>query len=281
MKEIVIDTLSDALKLFPFLFFAFLIMEIIEHKFTEKNKKTLEKSGKYGPIIGSIIGAFPQCGFSVLATNLFSARVITLGTLISIYLSTSDEMLPILLSEKVEISLILKIIGLKIIIGMFFGLLIDFIFRKKENQKEKIHALCEEEHCGCHKNLFLSSLKHTFHIFLFLLLFTFLLNTLIFFIGEDNISKLLLKNSFIEPFLTSLVGLIPNCASSVIITKLYLAEAISFGAMLSGLLTGSGVAIMLLLKENKDLKENLMIIATIYFIGALIGLFINIISFLI
>lgn len=190
-------------------------------------------------------------------------------------------MLPILLSEKVEISLILKIIGLKIIIGMFFGLLIDFIFRKKENQKEKIQALCEEEHCGCHKNLFLSSLKHTFHIFLFLLLFTFLLNTLIFFIGEDNISKLLLKNSFIEPFLTSLVGLIPNCASSVIITKLYLAEAISFGAMLSGLLTGSGVAIMLLLKENKDLKENLMIIATIYFIGALTGLFINIISFLI
>ena len=224
MEEIIIETLLDGLKLLPFLFITFLILELIEHKLSDKNKKIIEKSGKFGPIIGSILGAFPQCGFSVSATNFYATRIITLGTLISIYLSTSDEMLPLLISEGVQINLIIKILSLKVLIGMLSGFVIDLIFKKKE--KEQIHDFCEDGHCNCSHSIIISSIKHTLNVGLFIVLSSFILNIVIYFIGEENLGNIILRNKILGPILSSLIGLIPNCASSVIITELYLSNII-------------------------------------------------------
>ena len=194
MLEIIEDTLIDSVKLLPFLFLTYLLMEYIEHKTKEKTKETIKKSGKFGPLIGGILGIVPQCGFSVSATNLYAARVITLGTLIAVYLSTSDEMLPIFISEAVPISTILKILGIKLLIGVFAGFIIDLVIRfvKKEKQEEeKIVDLCEKEHCHCEKGIVKSALKHTINIFIFIVIITFIINLVIYFIGEDTIAGFL------------------------------------------------------------------------------------------
>ena len=274
MVDIIFDTLIDGIKLLPFLFIVFFILEYIEHKVSRKNKKIIENSGKYGPFIGAILGMFPQCGFSVAATNLFSARVITFGTLIAIYLSTSDEMLPILLSNGLPLTFILKIILIKVIIGMIAGFIIDYLLKNKISLKS-IHDICEEEHCDCKHSLIKSTIKHTLNIFSFIIITSFILNTLIFLIGEDNLSKLLLKGNIFAPLLASLIGLIPNCASSILLSELYLSSTISFGSMMAGLLTGSGVALLVLFKTNKNVKENIFILGSIYFIGSIVGLIIN------
>ncbi len=279
MKDIIIDTLLDALKLLPFLFVAFLIMEYIEHKFS-KNKIT--KAGKFGPFIGSLLGAIPQCGFSVMATNLYATRIITIGTLISIFLSTSDEMLPILISNGAKAGIIVKILLIKVLIGMIIGFIIDFILRKKrKNNKEyEIKDFCLEHHCDCNHSILKSTIKHTLNITLFIVVVTFLLNIGMHYLGEDGIGKLFLKDSFFSPFISSLIGLIPNCASSVVITELYLNGAITLASCISGLLTGSGVALLVLFKVNKNKKENLIILLSLYLIGALSGVIIEIIEML-
>lgn len=276
MLDVIVDTLLDGIKLIPFLFIAFLILELLEHKLSGKNKKIIEKSGKFGPIIGSMLGAFPQCGFSVAATNFYATRIITLGTLISIYLSTSDEMLPLLISEGVDIKLIIKVLGIKILIGMINGFIIDLIFRKKE--KNHIHDFCEEEHCNCKNGVLISTIKHTLNITLFIIIISFILNTIIYYVGEDTLGNLIFRKKVLGPILSSLIGLIPNCASSVVITQLYLENVISFGAMMSGLLTGSGVAILVLFKVNKNLKENLKILSLVYIIGVISGIIIELIN---
>lgn len=277
MQEIILDTLIDVLKLMPFLFFVFLLMEYIEHKLSKKSSKVIEKSGKFGPFLGSLLGALPQCGFSVAATNLFATNIITVGTLMAIYLSTSDEMLPILISNKVSISFIIYILVIKIIIAFICGYIIDLIFRKKISNKE-IKSFCEEEHCHCEKGISKSAIHHTLNITFFILVVEFLLNISIHYLGEDNISLFLMGNSIYGSFLTSLLGLIPNCASSVIITELFLSGTIKFGSLIGGLLTGSGVSLLVLFKVNKNIKENITILIILYLIGALSGLIINILG---
>ena len=267
MLDIILDTLIDLLKIIPFLFVAFLIMEYFEHSLSKK--KNILKNKKVGPIVGSLLGVIPQCGFSVMATNLFSSRVITIGTLIAIYLSTSDEMLPILITNKVSFKLILIILLIKIIIGIIFGYIIDFFWKKKET---KDFSICDDDHCHCEKGIFKSSLIHTLKISSYILITTFLLNTLIYYLGEDTISKILLKNNFFGPFLASLVGLIPNCSASIILTELYLSKVITTGMLIGGLLTGSGIGLLVLFKVNKDKKENFFILISIYLIGVLVGI---------
>lgn len=272
----------DSIKLLPFLFIAFFIIELIEHKLSDKSKKVISKSGKYGPILGSLLGLIPQCGFSVVATNLYITRILSLGTLISIYLSTSDEMLVILLSRNASISTILPLLGTKFIVGLISGFIIDFLLRNKKKEKQT-YSICEDEHCGCEdeENLLKSSLIHTIKTFIFIFIATFIITLVFELFGEEYLSKLLLKDTLISPFITSLIGLIPNCASSVILTELYLSNSINFASIISGLLTGSGVAILVLFKSNKNIKENLTILSLVYGIGVITGIIITLITYII
>ncbi len=279
MKDIVIDTLIDGVKLIPFLFIAFLIIELIEHKLSNRNKDLITKTGKFGPMFGSVLGMFPQCGFSVLATNLYVTRIVSLGTLISIYLSTSDEMLPILLSQNVEIGLIIKILLIKLFIGMVSGFIIDFILRKKESKVEADYEICHEENCHCKEHLLLSVIKHTIHITLFLMIISFLLNCLLEYTGILDTNNIIANNPF-SVFVTSLISLIPNCGASVMITTLYLKNIISFASMISGLLTGSGVALLVLFRSNKKLSENILILSLVYFIGVGAGLIVELVDYI-
>ena len=278
MLDSLLDALLDTLKVLPFLLFTFILLELLEHKMTKKNEKILSKTKKGGSVIGGLLGAVPQCGFSSMAANLFSGRVITMGTLIAVFLSTSDEMLPIMISEKVNFLLVLRIIGFKVLVGIIIGFIVDLIYRKKREEHEHIHDLCEHDHCDCeHDGIFLASLKHTIKIGLFILIANIVIGLIIFKVGEDRLSNLLLNHNVLTYFLASLIGLIPNCAGSVIITEIYLSNLISVGTMLSGLLTGSGLGILLLFKINKNLKENLSVLGIIYFVGVLVGLVVDLV----
>lgn len=279
MTDVILDTVVDGLKLLPFLFLAFLIIELTEHKLSKKSKKAIEKSGKFGPVIGSLLGALPQCGFSVLATNLYVTRIITLGTLIAIYLSTSDEMLPILVAHGASIGSILEILAIKIIVGIIFGIIIDLVIKNKD--KKINYHICEHDHCDCEHGILLPSIKHTLKTFIFIFIITFALNFAFYYLGEDVLKNMLAKNSFFTPFIASLIGLIPNCAASVVITELYLNNILALAPTISGLLTGSGVALLVLFKSNKNLKENLKIIGILYLIGVFVGLLIEIINMLV
>ncbi len=280
MLEIIEETLIDGIKLLPFLFITYIIMEYIEHKTSNKTKDIIKKSGRFGPFIGSLLGAVPQCGFSVVATNFYAARVITLGTLISVYLSTSDEMIPIFISEGASIITLLKILAIKILIGMIAGFVIDFILRlrKKDNEKERIIDLCEKEHCHCEHGILKSALKHTINIFIFILIITFIINIAIHLVGEETIGNFVKSNVILGPVLGGIIGLIPNCASSVILTQLYLQNVIPISTMISGLLVGAGVGLIVLFKMNKGIKQNLKITALLYIIGVLSGIIIQLIG---
>ena len=278
MLEILEHTIEDSIRLIPFLLLTYLLMEYIEHKTKEKTKETIKKSGKFGPFFGALLGIVPQCGFSVSATNLYAARVITLGTLIAVYLSTSDEMLPIFLSEGVEIDVIIKILAIKLAIGMIAGFLIDFAIRlkhKEKEDKEKIIDLCEKEHCHCEHGIFQSAVKHTVNIFVFIVIITFII---IHFIGEETIAGFMLNRPILGPIISGIIGLIPNCASSVIITQMYLEDIISVGTMIAGLLVSAGVGLAVLFRINKGIKENIKITVLLYVIGVLSGIILEVIG---
>ena len=277
MLECIIDSLIDTIKLIPYLLVTFMILEYLEHKLSKKNEKILKKNKKYGPIIGAFLGALPQCGFSTMAASLFSSKVITIGTLIAVFLATSDEMLPIMISEKIPILEIIYIISFKVIIGIIIGLFIDTIIKYKGNTKD-IHHLCEKEHCDCDSDgIIISSIKHTLKIAIFILIANIGISLLIYWVGEENLENLLLRNNPITYFIASLIGLIPNCASSVIMTELYISKFISLGTLISGLLTGSGLGILILFRTNEDLKENMKILGIIYTVGVIIGFLTDII----
>lgn len=271
MYEVLKETIEELIELLPFLFIAFLIIELIEHKFSNKTKKVISNNKKAGPVVGSLLGAVPQCGFSVLATNLYVTRIITLGTLIGIYLSTSDELLPILITNKVDIKDIFLFVLSKILIGIIFGFIIDLFIKPKNND----FHICEEEDCDCEdsiiKSTFIHTLKTAIYIFVVIFGINFLYNSY-----KGVLEEFLKESKFIAPFISSLVGLIPNCGSSITISVLYAKKLIDFGTAMAGLLTNSGIALLVLFKTNKNLKENLSILALLYFIGSIIGLLLNI-----
>ncbi len=281
MVDVLLDAIIDTIKLIPFLWVTYLMMEYIEHKTKDKTKDTIKKSGKYGPFIGSILGIFPQCGFSVSATNLYAARVITLGTLVAVYLSTSDEMLPIFLSEAVPITEILTILGIKLVVGMIVGFCIDFVvrLRHKEEEEEKIIDLCEKEHCHCEHGIIKSSFKHTLNIIIFIVIVTIIINLAIYWIGEEKISGFLGNQPILGPVIAGFIGLIPNCAASVILTQMYLQNVISVSTLISGLLVGAGVGLAVLFKMNKGIKQNIKIVVLLYSIGVITGILIEFLGF--
>lgn len=278
MWDVIMDTLLDAVKLVPFLFFTYLAMEYLEHKTGQKAQKLVRKAGRFGPVIGGALGVVPQCGFSAAASSLYAGRVITLGTLLAIYLSTSDEMLPILISEQAPVRTIVFILLAKAVIGIIVGFVIDMVFSRHREEDHHIHEICEQEHCHCGEGgIFRSALVHTVQISGFILIITFLLNLLFSLVGEDVLAGLILNRRILGPVLAGLAGLIPNCAGSVAITQLYLEGVIGTGAMLSGLLTGTGVGLLILFRMNHDRKENLKILGLLYFIGVSVGIVVGLI----
>lgn len=280
MYDIIMDTLKDGIRLLPFLFITYIIMEYIEHKMSGKTRHAVQASGRFGPLIGSIAGIFPQCGFSAAAASLYAGHVITRGTLIAIFLSTSDEMLPVLISQKAPMNMILSILGMKVVIGMVAGFAIDFVFSiiKKEPEHEMdIHHMCEHDHCHCESgnSILKSAIIHTAQIFFFIIVISFVLNLVIAGIGEENLSGIILNRPLIGSLISGVVGLIPNCAASVIITQLYIEGTMSVGAMMSGLLVGAGVGLIVLYRTNDSLKENLRITGILYVCGVAAGVLID------
>lgn len=316
-------TMEHSISIVPFLFLTYLVMEYIEYRAGEQVQHVIEKAGPFGPVLGSVAGAVPQCGFSTAAANFYTGRVITLGTLMAIFLSTSDEMLPILISNQVEAGVIFKLLGIKVIIGMVAGLAIDGILRGKKwkakapvegkgcahahehhhgehthedehdehltsyerahghchdhnHAHTRIHELCEQENCHCENGVFMSAVIHTVHIFLYILLITFVLNLIIEGVGEEKLGELLLNRPVLGPLVAGVVGLIPNCASSVVITELFLSGALGLGAMMAGLLVNAGVGVLVLFRVNRsNMKENLKIVGLLYVIGIVAGILLD------
>lgn len=278
MLDIILDTLLDSVKLLPFLFLTYLCMELLEHHTNDKTSGVIEKAGKSGPIWGGLLGVIPQCGFSAAAASLYSGGVITVGTLLAIFLSTSDEMLPIFISEAVPVATIVKILATKVALAIISGLLVELVFLNLLKQKDKhldIHVVCEEEHCHCEDGVFLSAIKHTLRIFIYIILISFVLNLVIAGIGEDTIANVLSSIPVLGEILAALIGLIPNCASSVVITELYLDGLIGAGPMMAGLLVNAGVGLLVLFRLNRHLKENLAIVVSLYGIGVFWGIILD------
>ena len=267
--------LEDTIKLIPFLFVTYVLMEYLEHRAAGKTQRIMERSGKLGPLFGAAVGLFPQCGFSAAAANLYAARVISRGTLIAVFLATSDEMLPILLSEGAGVTAIVQLLGIKFVVGMIAGFAVDgvsILLRKKRKEEPKIHELCEQEHCDCHAGILPSAIRHTLHIVVFLLIATVLLNMGIEWIGEDTLAAFMQDRPVLSVALTALAGLIPNCVASVLMTRLYLQGLLSLGAAMAGLLVGSGVGILVLFRMNQDRRDNLTIVGAVYLVGLMVGL---------
>ena len=277
----ILHTLVDTAKVVPFLFLSYLLMEFLEHKAGGAPERWLRTSGKIGPLVGGALGVLPQCGFSAAATGFYTGRMITTGTLIAVYLSTSDEMLPILISSGAPVPTILKLLATKLIIGIGAGFAIDSITRllmrgKEKQQEPGIEELCERENCDCGDRFVLSALKHTAYITVFLLIFTFALNIGIELVGEENIQSVVLDRPVLGSLLATLVGLIPNCASSVALTSLFVDGVISSGALLSGLMVNAGVGLAILFRNNRPVKDSLRVVGILFGISVVCGILIDV-----
>ena len=229
--EVLRETVIDSLKLLPFLFAAYLAIEFIEDRAEEKTVALVHRAGRWGPVFGAALGVIPQCGFSAATANLYAGGIITRGTLLAVFLSTSDEMLPILLSSSAPVSLILKLLGYKALAGILLGVTVDTVASKLGYERKKsIHEMCEQEHCHCEDGIFRSALRHTLKIFAFLFVVTFVLNLLVEAVGPETLGAFVLNRPVIGELLGGIIGFIPNCAASVVLTTLYLEGAMSGGA---------------------------------------------------
>lgn len=273
-------SVGDTLYIVPFLFVTYLAMEWLEHKTGGRAQAAIQRAGAAGPVVGAVVGAVPQCGFSAAAATLWAGRVITLGTLFAVFLSTSDEMLPIFLAEQVPFDVILKIIGAKIIIGMVMGFIVDAALRiaRRIDAPLHIHELCERDHCHCHDGeggILKSALKHTLQVTVFIFVITIVLNGVLEVVGEDALGEFLSANPVLSVFGSALVGLVPNCAASVVIAQLYVSGVLGSGAMLAGLLVSAGVGLLVLVRTNRHWKQNVAIIVGLYAMGVFWGLIAN------
>jgi len=281
LMDIIFDAALDTAKLIPFLFLTYLAMEYLENKAGEKTVEVLLGAGKKGPVIGGILGAVPQCGFSAAAANLYSGGVITVGTMLAVFLSTSDEMLPILVSERTKISTILLILAGKIITGVIAGILVDIAVRIRHKGKQRglcIHEICERDHCHCEEGSILkSALTHSLQIVIFIFLITLMINAAVEWIGMERIVRTISNYPVVSIFLTALVGLIPNCAASVTITTFYLEGILSAGSMFAGLLSCAGIGLLVLFRTHRNWKVNLRITGCLYGISVAVGILVELI----
>lgn len=288
VAEWVKDALIDSFHMLPFLLFIFFVIGFIEYFGAEKTQSLASKSAKSGPLFGSLLASFPQCGFSVIASTLYTKKLITRGTLIAVYLATSDEAIPILLAEPEKLNMVIPLIGVKIGIALIAGYLIDALFKAKSQLKTAEFQSPQAQtdtHDGCcnHKVtnaprsvLWVHPLKHTANIFIFILAVTLILNYVVMSIGgEENLGKYLISNSPLQPVIMAFFGLVPNCAVSIAITLMYVKGAIGFGSVISGLCSSAGLGLLVLLKNNKDKKDSIFIILLLLACSIISGLIIR------
>lgn len=301
MLDIISDCLSDSLKMLPLIFLTYVIIELIERKADfAKNGRFL--TGKAAPVLGSLAGAFPQCGISVMSAKLYEKGIIGVGTLLSVFIATSDEAFSILISSPQRLALI-PLLLIKIVIAVIVGEVANLIFHKKitpEDEKFDHEEICthchdhgtedEDEHDDDHretrshakklwaKRYLLIPLIHSLQTFAYVLAVTLVFGVLFAesgLIGADKLSAFLDSSKYFAPFITSLIGLIPNCASSAVITSAYVRGAISFGAMTAGLISNAGVGLAILFKNTRKTKRNLLIMLALYLIGSICGIIIS------
>ena len=313
MWEVILDAFLDTLKVIPVLYLVYLLVSYLGHNNNNKYAKFMSKTKKFGPLVGGTVGVIPQCGFSVVMADLYSKKAITIGTLVAVMLATSDEAIPLMISNPKYIVPMLIMIGIKFFVAITFGYLIDFVLKlskKRQETKEDafkeihdhdcelttcslthvIHGECcndkeEDEHHGhkhehgdCIHNIFLDALLHTLQISAFLLVASLIIGFVVEYAGIENLQYVFTSNKFIQPFIAGLVGLIPSCASSVFLVEFFMAGGISFGAMMAGLCAGSGIGIVVLfVKNKKKIWQNIATLLILYLIGCLVGLVCNLI----
>ena len=289
MPDWLADAVIDSFHILPLLFIVFLIIELIEYYYSEHINSFMKKSEKTAPLIGSLAAVIPQCGFSVIASTLYIRKFITKGTLIAIYLATSDEAIPILLAQPSKTYYILPIVGLKIAIAVCAGYLIDLLLKDNKyipltEEKDTVEIENTEHEGCCHhsiskrrkRELIYHPLKHTFNIFIFILLITIVLNFLIFLYGQYAVVHVLLgKVESLEPVITAFIGLIPNCAVSTALTMLLIKGSISFGAVMAGLLSNAGLGILILFRHSENIKDTMKIISILLVISIISGMIIQ------
>lgn len=281
LADFVKDALIDSINLVPFLFVIFFFIELFELYFSRKVKHIPEHSQKIGPLLGALTALVPQCGFSVIASTLYVRKLITRGTLIAVYISTSDEAIPVLLSHPEMFPSILPVLGTKFILAILTGYSVDLLIKPEEkNNIDAEYIEIETKGC-CHheisndrfkkRTLILHPLKHTINIFMFILLVSIILNWILM-LSQGHLKEVFLYNSPVQPIISALIGLIPNCAISVLITMLYIEHAISFGSVIAGLSTGAGLGLIILLKKNSSFKDTMQIIGLLLGVSILAGL---------
>ena len=284
-------SVRDTLALVPLLFLTYLAMEAIEHVASDRVRAAVERSGKAGPVVAAALGALPQCGFSAMAATLYAGRVVTLGTLVAVVLSTSDEMVPVFLAHQEPLGRLIAIMAFKVVAGVVVGLAVDVALRAWHRAGDghvHIHELCEREHCHCdddhdhaHEHahgrwsIVRSALVHTVQVTLFILVVTFVFGLAIEYVGQDALGALLANHPVRATFVSALVGLIPNCAASVAITELYLDGVLATGPMLAGLLASGGVGLLVLWRTNADARQNALITAFVYVVAVGVGLLVG------
>ncbi|MFA7257339.1 MAG: putative manganese transporter [Kiritimatiellales bacterium] len=286
MNGLFLDALIDSAKMIPFLLVIYFVVEWFERKFGGTLENRLKKTAQAGPVMGALFGCVPQCGFSVVAASLYSRRIITTGTLLAVFLSTSDEAIPVLLSKPDQAGTVITLLVVKLLIGLTAGILIDLLLRRKKPAEQDTSAPSVAAHdVGCCKHhvsgkanpwqLLVHPLVHTAKIFVFIFAVTLGLNGLMAWVGAENLGRLLLRHSLFQPFLAALVGLIPNCAASVAIAGLFLKGGLSFGSTVSGLCCSGGLGLLVLFKENRNLKDTLRIVGLLVLISTVAGLVIQ------
>lgn len=282
--EVLLHGIKDTVLLFPILFVTYLLAELAEHKYKEKSIDKVKRAGKLGPLFGGLLGALPQCSFSAMSSGLYASSLISVGTLVAVFLSTSDEMIAVMLSSSVarpeNVGAMIKILSLKIVCAIAVGFAVDLVYsviaKRRGYERKGISDFCESEGCGCESHgIVYASFIHSLKIFGFIFAVTVVVNTAIFFIGEDNLGLFIKGTPILGELLCAIFGLIPNCASSIVLTELYLEGVIGASQLLAGLFTASGVGVLVLFRTNKSLKENLLILATLYVTGVLLGILIG------
>ena len=295
MLDVILEAVLDTLKVIPVLLLVYILIEFLTHHKKQPFDFISGKGKKFGPLLGSLLGSIPQCGFSAAMADLYSQRKITLGTLFAVFIATSDEAIPILLTNPESYVDMLILIGFKFVFGIIFGYIIDGILNKRmlgkikkrftKSTEQHDHEECcnhnheghkHEKHCGhdhcCADNIFYSACLHTLKISAFILIINLILGIIIHLVNLETFLSALNINPYLQPLLTCLVGLIPNCAGSVLLVEIFLKGGLTLAATIGGLSAGSGLGLLILFRKNKNIKENVLILLSIYVIGVAIGL---------